>query len=173
LPVRFSLRFWYCACSPTSTRHRDPDAHNEAWLIFYGDVHVGTIAMRSGNPTTTEPWEWRCGFYPGSNPGECTYGTASTFDQARADFEAAWGVFLSKRTDADFQEWRDHRDDTAQKYAALERGEKVPTRLPNSMMRCACGEMFDSHNPAASYSRRVHIYAAQRPRPDNVGDRVS
>jgi hypothetical protein len=27
-------------------RRRDPDY--EAWLIFYGDLHVGTIGMRSG-----------------------------------------------------------------------------------------------------------------------------
>jgi hypothetical protein len=26
--------------------------------------------------------------------------------EARADFEAAWRVFLSKRSEADFQEWR-------------------------------------------------------------------
>jgi len=32
-------------------------------------------------------WGWRCGFYPGSNPVECTSGTAATFDHARADFE--------------------------------------------------------------------------------------
>lgn len=41
------------------------------------------------------------GFYLG------TSGTAETFDEARADFEAAWKVFLSRRTEADFQAWRD------------------------------------------------------------------
>jgi hypothetical protein len=49
--------------------------------------------------------------------GHCTCGTAATFDEARADFEAAWRVFLSKRTEVDFQEWRDQRDWTARKYA--------------------------------------------------------
>jgi len=33
-----------CNCSVQSlTRRRDPDAR-ECWLIYYGDVHVGTIA---------------------------------------------------------------------------------------------------------------------------------
>ena len=32
---------------PTLTRRRDPDAREEAWLIFYGDVHVGTIGKRT------------------------------------------------------------------------------------------------------------------------------
>ncbi len=65
-------------------------------------VRVGTIARRVGNPFDTDPWEWTCGFYPGSHPRECTSDTSETFEQARTDFEAAWAVFLSKRTPADF-----------------------------------------------------------------------
>jgi hypothetical protein len=41
-------------------------------LIYYGAVHVGTIAVRSGIPHNQAPWGWRCGFYPGSEPGECS-----------------------------------------------------------------------------------------------------
>ena len=47
---------------------------------------------------------------PAAHPRECTSDTSETFDQARSEFEAAWAVFLSKRTEADFQEWRDQRD---------------------------------------------------------------
>jgi hypothetical protein len=54
-------------------------------------------------PQDEDPWEWYCGFYPGSHPGEHQNGTAATFEEARADFESAWQVFLSKRTEADFQ----------------------------------------------------------------------
>jgi hypothetical protein len=68
---------------PTLTRRRNPDAPQATWLVYYGDVRVGSIAMRSGNPADTDPWGWRCGFYPGSYPKECTSGTAATFDQAR------------------------------------------------------------------------------------------
>jgi hypothetical protein len=35
---------------PQLTRRRDPEAHQETWRIFYGDVHVGTIARGVGNP---------------------------------------------------------------------------------------------------------------------------
>jgi hypothetical protein len=49
-----------------------------------------------------------------------------TFDQARADFEAGWRVFLSNRTEADFQEWRDERDWTAEKYLRFDRHEPMP-----------------------------------------------
>jgi hypothetical protein len=76
-------------------------------VVYYGDVLVGTISERTGNPHDTEPWEWHCGFYPGSRPGECTSGTAETSDQARADFEAAWKVLLANRSAADFQAWCD------------------------------------------------------------------
>jgi hypothetical protein len=81
---------------PELTRRRYSEVREECWHVYYGDVHVGTIAIRSGIPHDQDPWGWRCGFYPGSNPGECTSGTAATFDQARADFEAAWRVFLAE-----------------------------------------------------------------------------
>ena len=57
---------------------------------------------------------------------ECTDGTAATFDQAREDFEKAWRVFLSNRTAADFQAWRDQRDWTAEKYRRFDRRERIP-----------------------------------------------
>jgi len=86
---------------PTLTRRRYRE-RDDCWHVYYGDVHVGTIAQRTGNPNDTEPWEWRCGFYPGSDPGECTGGVAETFDQARSYFEAEWKAFLANRTEADF-----------------------------------------------------------------------
>jgi DNA-binding transcriptional ArsR family regulator len=67
--------------------------------VFYGDVRFGTIATRTGMPPGEDPWGWACGFYPGSQPGECTDGTAPTFDQARVEFEDAWRVFLSRQTE--------------------------------------------------------------------------
>jgi len=69
-----------------------------------------------------------CAAYPGSKPGEQTNGTADAFDQARADFEVAWRKFSAKRTEADYQAWRDHRDWTARKYAMWERGDRFPSQ---------------------------------------------
>src|SRR6202022_319004 len=97
------------------TRCRSTDAREEGWHVYYGDVHVGTIAIRAGIPHDEDPWGWACGFSP-CHPGECTNGSAPTFDQARADFERAWVVFLSNRTEADFQAWRDQRDWTERKH---------------------------------------------------------
>jgi hypothetical protein len=57
---------------------------------LYGDVRVGTIAIRTGMPPGEDPWGWACGFYPGWSPkGIYTDGTAATFDLVRADFEVA------------------------------------------------------------------------------------
>ena len=145
---------------PELTRRRYPE-RKDCWHVYYGDVHVGTIAIRVGIPHDEDPWGWICGFYPGSHPGEFTDGTAATFDQARADFEQAWAVFLSKRTEADFQAWREARDWTERKYAMWKRGERMPSQKPSSLMTCPCGEVFDSHNPEGSYLHRQHIYAAQ------------
>jgi hypothetical protein len=87
---------------PELTRRRYPE-RPDCWHVYYGDIHAGTIAARVGNPHDTDQWEWCCGFYPGSHPGENQSGTAATFDDARAEFEQAWRAFLPKRTDADFQ----------------------------------------------------------------------
>jgi len=54
---------------PDLTRRPDPSRANR-WLIHYGDVHVGTISKCVGNPGAAEAWQWLCGFYPGSNPGD-------------------------------------------------------------------------------------------------------
>jgi hypothetical protein len=146
---------------PTLTRRRYPE-RPDCWHVYYGDVHVGTIAGRVGNPFDTDPWEWACGFYPGSHPRECTHGTSATLERARADFEQAWAVFLAKRTEADFKAWRDARDWHARKYAMWEAGERMPSQKPNSLMRCPCGETFDSHRLEHTVIHVPHITKAQR-----------
>jgi hypothetical protein len=144
---------------PELTRRRYFEAREECWHIYYGDVHAGTIAKRSSNPHDTDPWEWACGFYPGSHPGEHENGTSKTFDLARGDFEEAWLRFLSKRTEADFQAWRDQRDWTERKYAMRERGELMPTQKANSLLKCPCGEVFDSHRLEHTLIHVPHITA--------------
>jgi hypothetical protein len=95
-------------------RRRYPE-RQDCWQVYYGDIRVGTIAIR----------------------------------------------FLPKRTEADFQAWRDRRDWAERKYAMWERGERMPSQMANSLMTCPCGETFDSHQPESSYVHRIHIYAAQ------------
>ena len=155
---------------PELTRRRYPETRDECWHVYYGDVHAGTLAIRTGNPHDTEPWEWRCGFYPGSRPGECTAGTAETFDQARAEFEEAWRVFLSKRTEGDFQAWRDQRDWTERKYALWDAGKRLdppsygPGRPASRFMKCPCGEIFDMRGPEEVVVHVSHISAVEAAR---------
>jgi hypothetical protein len=87
---------------PELTRRRYLE-RPDCWHVYFGDVRVGTISRRSGQPHDEEPWEWICGFYSEPEPGEHTNGTGATFGQAREAFEAACRVFLAKRTEADFQ----------------------------------------------------------------------
>lgn len=115
---------------PVLTRRRYPE-RQDCWHVYFGDVHVGTIARRVGQPHDQDAWQWLCGFYPGSDPGEQRGGTAPTFEQARADFEVAWRAFSARRTPADFQAWRDQRDWTARKYGMWERGERLPSQQVN------------------------------------------
>lgn len=85
------------------TRRRDKDSAKEKWDIFYDDVCVGSIGQRAGVPNHVDHWEWNCGFYPGGGPVQHTSGSASTFEQARAGFDAAWQRLLPTHTEADFQ----------------------------------------------------------------------
>jgi hypothetical protein len=152
---------------PELTRRRYPEAREECWHIYYGDVHAGTIAIRSGNPHDEDPWGWHCGFYTGSHPGEQQSGTAETFDQARSDFEAAWKVFLANRTKADFQAWRDQRDWTARKYALWDAGKRLeppsygPGKPCSRLRKCPCGEIFDMHGPEEVFVHLPHITATE------------
>jgi hypothetical protein len=105
---------------PELTRKRVND-RPETWHVHYVGVRVGVIVERSGIPPSSDPWQWFCGFYPGSNPGEQQYGTAADFDAARSAFEAAWREYLPKRTEADFEEWREDAAYHAAKYARWDR----------------------------------------------------
>jgi hypothetical protein len=55
----------------------------DCWHVYFGDVKVGTIAIRSSVPFDVDQWEWKCRFYPGSEPGEHLSGTAASFEQCR------------------------------------------------------------------------------------------
>jgi hypothetical protein len=105
---------------PTLTRKRVND-RPETWYVHYAGVRVGVIVERSGAPPSSDQWQWACGFYPGSNPGDDRHGTAASFETARAAFETAWREYLPKRCDADFDAWRQDAAWHAAKYARWDR----------------------------------------------------
>jgi hypothetical protein len=72
------------AALPALTRKRVHD-RPEIWHVHYDGVRVGVIVERSGAPPSSDQWQWICGFYPGSNPGDDRHGTAASFAGARAD----------------------------------------------------------------------------------------
>jgi hypothetical protein len=144
---------------PTLTRRRDPDARQESWLIHYGDVHVGTIGLRSGNPLDTDHWQWRCGFYPGSEPGDCTSGTAASFDQARGDFEEAAGLSRQSHRGRHRRIPEGDRAWTAWKYAMWGSGCKLPTQLASGQSRCFRGAVIDIKG-MSQHVHAAHMEAA-------------
>ena len=137
---------------PALTRRRNPDASQETWQVYCGDVRVGSIVMRSGNPTDTDPWGWRCGFYPGSHPRDCTSGAAATSDQARIDFEEAWRVFLADHRGRLRRISEAPRLDSLE-YAMWDSGCKLPTQLASGQSRCFCGAVID----IKGVSQHVHV----------------
>ena len=91
---------------PALTRRRDLEAPDECWHVYYGDVRAGTIAKRVGIPFDEDLWGWAC-----ASTRAHTRANARTVrplpSTTRAEFEEAWRIFLSNRTKADFQEWRE------------------------------------------------------------------
>jgi hypothetical protein len=67
---------------------------------------------------------------------------------------------LSKRTEADFEAWRAQRDWTERKYAMWQAGTLLPTQKRSSMMRCPCGEIFNSHLLEHTLIHVPHVTAA-------------
>jgi len=66
----------------------------------------------------------------------------------------AWRVFLSKRTEADFQEWRDREAWTAEKYRRFDRGERMPL-IGNRHN----GSLVADRGPRKGAARRRHANA--------------
>ena len=147
---------------PHLTRRRSDNPHQVTWYVYYGDVRVGSIGERAGVPVDVDQWHWSCGFYPGLHPGQHRYGTGATFEEARAGFEADWKDLLPEIPEGAFDEYRRVRDYKAEIRAIHDRGEKLPSEVFNSMMRCVCGVQFDSWKPDESYDHRGHIYAAEQ-----------
>jgi hypothetical protein len=137
---------------PTLTCRREKDRHQESWRIYFGDVQVGWIGERAGVPKGVDQWGWSCGFHPGSDVRDHARGTAATFDQARADFEAAWRIFLPKCTEEGFQEWRRQQASTAWKYAMWEAGCRMPTQMVD-------GRAVFAASPSNVKSSSAHVYA--------------
>jgi hypothetical protein len=134
---------------PELTRKRVND-RPVTWQVNYVGVRVGMIVERSGVANTAEPWEWHCGFYPGSNPGEQRYGRAASFEVARAAFEAAWREFLPRRSECDFQAWRDQEAWTVPKYALWDAGKRLDSSnyKPGKLCsRLATGPKFEIAAP--------------------------
>jgi len=104
--------------------------------VHYGDVHVGTIAIRAGVPVDVDQWRWDYGHYPPSHHGRHVAGTAQTFEQARTEFEAAWNEYLPKCSQTDFDEYRRSVAWTSWKYAMWDKGCRMPTQSTDGRSRC-------------------------------------
>jgi hypothetical protein len=91
------------------SRRRSKDSPQESRQIFYGDVPVGWIGVRSGVPTKAHQWGWKCGFYPGMEAGQHRDGSATSFKLARRHFLSVWRQILPTLDGAAFEAYRQGR----------------------------------------------------------------
>jgi hypothetical protein len=134
---------------PALTRRRSDNPHHEVWLVYFGDVHVGTIGERAGVPVDADQ---SCGFYPGLEPGQHHSGIAPDLFKARAGFTAAWEQLRPCVTDANLTEWRRQRAFTAWKYRMWKCGCRMPTQNASGRSQCFCGAEIDNAGT------RDHVY---------------
>ncbi|WP_229163405.1 hypothetical protein, partial [Bradyrhizobium brasilense] len=132
------------------TRRRDRE-RQEYWHIFYGDIHVGMIAERSGIPASADRWGWILGFTPPPHCANRAQGTAADFETARAAFEAGWLNFLPGCTEDDFRAYLRQQAFTNWKYTMWQRGCRLPTQNESGRSTCFCGAPLD----AASFTAHV------------------
>jgi hypothetical protein len=119
------------------TRRRSKDNHHrETRHIYFGDVHVGSIGERVGIPVGVDRWGWLCGLYPGFDPGQHRHGTAPTFAEARAAFEADWHALVPEGA---FDENRYSSAFTAWKHRMWDCGCRMPTQTRDGRTTCFCG----------------------------------
>jgi hypothetical protein len=143
---------------PELTRRRSTDAREECWHVHYGDVLAGTIAIGNGNPHDEDPWEWHCGFYLGCHPGE-----PRPASRRPAPISKKHGRFF----------WRNEprltfRRGVTSKIGPLENmrcasrvasGRKTAIAETKYVMKCICGQQFDSHRIEDTIIHVPHITA--------------
>ena len=139
---------------PKLSRRRSNDSPQESWRIFYGDVPVGWIGIRSGVPSNANQWGWKCGFYPGMEPGQDRDGSTPTFEQARRRFLSAWRQTLPTLDGVAFEAYRRSRAFHKWKYRMWKEGVKLPTQLASGQSKCFCGAEIDLTNT------EDHVYSA-------------
>ena len=131
---------------PKLSRRRSNDSPQESWRIFYGDVSVGWIGLRSGVPSNANQWGWRCGFYPGMERGQHRDGSAPTFELARRRFLSAWSQTLPTLHEAAFKAYRREHAFHKWRRRMWDEGLKMPTQLASGRSECFCGVAINLKN---------------------------
>jgi hypothetical protein len=92
-------------------RRRLPTGHSPCGFLeprfspIIGHAPSYPPTFRSTSTNGVGPW-----LLPRLRAGKHLSGTAIDFDHARTEFDSAWRIFSTKRTEADYQAWHDQRD---------------------------------------------------------------
>ncbi len=128
---------------PELIRRRIHESPHECWHVYYGDVHVGTMAERTDLPNAVDRWSWSCGFYPLTHRGLKITGTSANLFQAWAAFEDAWEEYLPLCNERVLTEHRRKRVWTAWKERMWNAGCRMPIQNEDGRSTCYCGVAID------------------------------
>jgi hypothetical protein len=93
---------------PRSPQHHSRPAWSPSCEQLWTLLRI-RCRKRAGVPVDVDQWGWRCGFYPGLDPGQNHDGSAANFELARVAFEEAWRRLLPKIPEGAFTEYRRDR----------------------------------------------------------------
>jgi hypothetical protein len=102
------------------------DASRGADHVRLSDLEPRFTCRACGHRGAAERWNWRSDSTQAAIQVQQSYGPEDSFDEARAAFERNWAIFLARRTEDDFQAWRDQQAWTHEKYRRFDRGERMP-----------------------------------------------
>src|SRR6266550_6681351 len=146
---------------PALTRRRSPDAPDECWHVYYGDVRVGTIALRTGMPPGEDP-----GAGPAASMPAPIRENAPTAPRPRSTGPA----LISRRRGGCscrtggrpiFRRGATSGIGRRVSMRCGNEAKRMPTQRPGSLMRCPCGEIFNSHLLEHTLIHVPHVTAAQ------------
>jgi hypothetical protein len=80
------------------------DTPDECWHVHYGRYARRDHRDPHSYPHDEYPWGWSCDFFSSNHPRQHADGVAA------ASIRLAPPILASKRSEADFQAWRDERD---------------------------------------------------------------
>ncbi len=131
---------------PSLIRRRSNDIPQNSWRIFYGDVPVGWIGIRSGGRLTLLNWAGvAASILAWSRDSIATDRPLHSKGRGQL-FLFAWRQVLPHLGEANFEAYRREHAFHKWRHRMWSEGLKMPTQLASGRSKCFCGAAINLKN---------------------------